>query len=351
MKMKKICILVTIVLLVICIIEVILPNSPICFVKKAEGSIPYNENNFYTEYNGYFLECSGDGKITQYAVSATGGNNTFQKTKLFHLNYPVKKYISGDLFVTEDDSIMFGDIRKEEHRKLGTVPNAENASVITDHDDEPLRAAVVTSDGLLYVQGDNSTGALGLEAEHVNSEFVQVPYLKNVVKVVCGINCMFVLNSDGEVFLSGTLRDVFYQRFTKLEVSEKIKDIGASWRTETLIALGVDGNVYELGVSFFSQDYVFEESRTKNYEVHSSLHRISKLKNIASFSSRSGMEAFAIDTNGKAFVWGSQMKKGKFIDLENIFQRIYGLPKYDKIWFIGNFHVLSSDNEITAYTW
>ena len=332
-------------LVLLAVIVLLLLNSFFKPVKKIDGSIPYNESSSYMPYNDSFIEISKDGVVTEYSVSSE--TNSIKKTGSFHINLPIKKYISSNLFITEDNSIMFGSIKGTEQKNLGTVKNATDISVGTGVDHALMRTAVVTSDGLLFVQGDNSTGALGIEAKQVNGEFVQVPYLQNIAKAICGINCILVLSTDGEVFLSGTLGELSYQTFTKLEVAEKVKDIEASDISNTLIALGVNGNVYEIGISFF-QDLTYINDAPHDGVFYSSFHKIPRLKNIV-FMTTPDLTAYAIDKNDKAYYWGSDMM-GKSIFLEKVFKQIYGLPKYDKIWHNSYFYVLSG-NEIKAYSW
>ncbi len=352
MKKKRwICIIILVALILLIVIGLIVRNFFYHSFKKVEGSIPHNESCVYLPSDSRgLLEISKDGTVTEYKILSNDENRkSIQKTGSFHMEMPVKKYISSELFITENDDIMFGDIRGTEYKKLGTVKNASDISIVKNYEKMITHAAVATSDGLLYVQGDNSTGALGIEEKQVNDEFVQVPNLQNVVKAVCGINCILVLNADGEVFMSGTLAGgLSYQTFTKLEVPEKIKDIAASYKSETLIALGVDGDVYEMGISYFAKSY-YDELFCSPHEVfYSSFQKISKLKNVVSITTP-GLTACAIDKTGNVFYWGSktQDKTGR---LEKIFKHICGIPKTEVLWYNNYFYILS-DNEITVYSW
>ena len=334
----------TLVLLVVIILLIL--NSFFKPVKKTDGSIPYNENNLYTLYNGCFLEFSEDGMVTQYSVVDIKDPSII-KRDFPRINLPVKKYISWNLFITEDDEIMFGDIIENEHKKLGTVKNAANIRTRRDREGTLLRTAVITTDGLLFVQGDNSTGALGIEEKQINDGFVHVPNLQNVVDAVFGIDCIFVLNADGEVFLSGTWGELSYKTFTKLEIPEKVKDITGSLISGTLIALGVDGNVYEMGVSYFQNIY-YNESTVHTGSFYSTFQKISRLKNIVSVTVH-GTTAYAIDNDGKVFYWGSEMK-GNSSKLTKVFKRVCGIPKADAVWR-GDYLYILNNNEITAYDW
>ena len=354
MKKKRwICIIILVALILLIVIGLIVRNFFYHSFKKVEGSIPHNESCVYLPSDSRgLLEISKDATVTEYKILSNDENRkSIQKTGSFHVEMPVKKYISSELFITENDDIMFGDIRGTEYKKLGTVKNASDISIVKNYEKMITHAAVATSDGLLYVQGDNSTGALGIEEKQVNDEFVQVPNLQNVIKAVCGINCILVLNADGEVFMSGTLAGgLSYQTFTKLEVPEKIKDIAASDVARTLIALGVDGNIYELGKPSFGEYYIAGVYGELDETVYSSFHKISKLENIVSIITIDEMEACAVDENGKVFYWGTYFgSEGKLSLLKKFFvDGIYGLPEYDEIWYQGYFYVLSN-NEITAY--
>ena len=347
MKKKTWIFIIVAVLILLAVLILFISNFSIRYVNKINGSVHYNENNLYIPYSKYLFEISEDGMITQYNISRLGEKRSIEKATTFRLNFSVKKYISWELFIAENDDIMFGDIKGTEHKKLGKVKNVECISLGKNEKGDLIRSAVVTSDGLLYVQGDNSTGALGIEEKQVNNEFVQVPNLQNIVKAVCGINCILVLNADGEVFISGTLGELSYQTFTKLEVPEKVKDISASDTTETLLALDTSGNVYEIGVTFFTKDYYDEWTKYKDVLFYSSFHKISKLKNIVSITTFK-IAACAIDKDGKVFYWGAQMT-GKSTELKKVFKCVYGLPKYNSVWISGYFYVLS-DDKITVYS-
>ena len=348
MKKKIWICIITVLILAVLIILFIFPS--VRFVEKVEGAIPYNENNSYILYSGSLLEISDKGIITHYSFSDENGRYEIQQKESIHLNYPVKKYISWNSFITKDDEIMFGNLMGTEHKNLGTVKNAADVSISIDNNHVLIRTAVVTSDGLLFVQGDNSTGALGIEVKQVNNEFVQVPNLQNVVKAVCGINCILALNADGEVFISGTLGELSYQTFTKLDVPKKVKDISFSDSCETVLVLDVKGNVYELGISYFVKDYYDNIFWSWNEVFYSSVHKISKLRNIVSIKNPVGFTAHAIDKYGNIFCWGAQTKS-KTGELKKIFYYIYGLPKHDKIWVSDYGCYILSNNKITAYLW
>lgn len=351
MKKRKGLIIWIIILLVI-ISAAVITRTTRKYV-KIEGSIPYNQNSTYFPYQGGLIEITENKEIIYYDIAHNDNGDKIQMNKKIYLPFHFEKCISSEMFSTPENDIIY--VHDMFHTapdnlyyplKLGNVKNVIDADCylfdIPYTNDYFHTASAVTSDGQLYVMCDSGEADFGIEDKQLSSKLIPVPTMKNIVKARCGSNCVFALTADGEVFAAGNLADLKYEGFTKLEAPEKITDIIAS--EETLVALAVNGNVYEIGTSFFK----CEHSEKKRGKVFNSFHKISKLRNIMSIANEDGLTAYAIDKSGKVFNWGSYMV-GKSTELSTFFKHYYGFPKYEKIWADRYLYILF-DNQITAYS-
>lgn len=314
---------------------------PIMRAEKVEGTIPYHENCTYIVRGNSINELTENGIITKYTVEHIDAysKRAVRKSEPVHTTPRIKYSQFMTIFISEDDRVFLGNGEGFPGKEIGTVKNAVNGDACNDH------VAVVTSKGQLFVYGDNSDGALGLEQKNVD-EFTEIPYLQNITKAVCGVYSTFALNNQGEVFLSGRLGAIENDTFVKLEVPEKVKDIEISFASETIVILGVKGNVYEMGTSYFAEDYY--DPWSDNDEFYTSFHQISKLKNVSKISRMGGMGQIAIDKDGRVFYWGARMI-GKTTELEKTMKWIKNVPKAEEAWISGNILYVLSKGKITVH--
>jgi alpha-tubulin suppressor-like RCC1 family protein len=126
---------------------------------------------------------------------------------------------------------------------------------------------------------------------------------KNVAKFLEYYNSYFCITTDGELFVWGDNEDgalglssKYLNTPTKVEIPGKIIDVTTSGRY-TLI-LDSTGNVYETG--YIDQYY---DKETKSWEgIYSfEFKKINDIKNITSISTRG--ESLALDINEKVYFW------------------------------------------------
>ncbi|MFZ2539398.1 MAG: hypothetical protein WAX04_10915 [Oscillospiraceae bacterium] len=278
----------------------------------------YDDARYYIDTVGSrLIQIRNNGDIAEFNHEEKS-IQTYHKQNIVDVTYNCSKSIDEKQMIIYANGDIYMDSKlKYEGEKIGKIEGAVGAAQGGNH------AAIVTKDRKLYVYGDNSDGALGIPEIKTTNGFILNEEVEDVVKVICGFDHTFVLNSKGEIFGCGTWLEKTYTSFVKFDVASPIVDIactGSYYNADTVIALNNKGNVYEIGYSFFGGRF---------HTYRKELGKIDFLSNIVSFSTALNKGA-AIDNKGKIYCWGSRLK-GKAAG-EELKKKIYRISGVEKVF-------------------
>ena len=291
-RFKKIFIPIILILVISYVVVTILENTP---VKYDIITLEEEPKGIYSSPYSSELTVVYDDKIILYNESGD--------MKKYNINLPISHMAPIDdyAWIIDDDKNMY---------KLTYESDTEfeiSDIILTDItylDASRDAFGAVTSNGELYVYGDNECGWLGLDGESYISEPTKVGYMTDVTKFVFSNGMSSVLTTQGEVYSAGRidaydLNNEYYSKyiyeFTKDEALTDVKDI---YGCDYLYSIYEDDDIVcSYGYSYSESDnkYIFR----LNEEISDKCVKDS----IKLFSA--GMKyTLGLNDSGEVYYWG-----------------------------------------------
>jgi len=302
------------------------------------GTIDDNENSdlmtdtasySIARSNGTFVEIGSNGFIYEHDFINDARKAT-EDANIIFITEDKSTIKERQLIIKKDGSILVDEKGEYSGQLVGIVDDAVSGDISSNH------IMIVTESGDLYAYGGNKYGELGINIDAEASKLIKVKDISGVKKVVCGEDYTFILTDTGEIFGCGKFLNQSFSIFNKYELGKKCLDIDCA--IQTLIALDIDGNVYELG----NESFTFMGGFT-----YSDFHKINWLDNILSIQA-SGQYGVALSNKGKISYWGTRTV-GKASD-ETIHDTIRSLSDVKAVYSRQNHIFAIKNNKVIRIT-
>ena len=169
---------------------------------------------------------------------------------------------------------------------------------------------VLTTEGSVYVWGNNDYGQLGIGSTEPNKDLIQIQCAEVFIDVTLCAQTAIAVDLDGNVWVWGDnsggtcgINDISTVLTpTKLALPEKIKSVCSG--QFHAFALSDTGNVYSWGETIEVLGVERDWEHTKNTPLK--INNFSNVKKILT----SGITAVAVDDLGNVFLWGRNYDRG-----------------------------------------
>ncbi len=275
----------------------------------ADGLISAGENSLLITDTNSSLYWKGS-----YRISYNEDNITMQPQKVLQ---KINRFIArNNLFFAIDNN---GVLYAMGSYSNGVLGNGKEYGVVRSFEkipfDKPVKyvesdganhTLIIDRDGLVYAVGENLYGELGIENINPYSslvKFMQIPNLKDIVSVKCGVFFSLALDSYGNVYSWGNNYhgELGLGDNEQRDTPQKIKSLKNVIQIETSLfsayALDKNGDVYAWG---YGSDGELGNSNDSNSNIP---QKIDGLSNIVMISA-SSRYAMALDKYGNVYTWG-----------------------------------------------
>lgn len=277
--------------------------------------------DFSMELNSYYA-IDADGKVWTWGINNDGqlGDGTkISKSIPSVINNlpPIEKLSSNGrsvLAVTFDGLLYAWGVNYFYQLGLGDnvdklvptlVPGITGVKDVKTSFEFQAMGMIVLQNGSVFAAGNSSQGLIGLP-EGIYSTFTEIPNLSNIINVEFQDNAILAVNSNGELFISGSKRSS-YPALTSsnknafVKVTDAPQNITYMYFRESKFYFETSsGNKYSCGTNYYG------ELLQENPSIHPYPVKIvspSVFKTIVATNSM----FYAIDLNGSVWSWGNSI--------------------------------------------
>lgn len=289
----------------------------------------YNENSTYIlERNNSLLELSDHGAITEFYC----GIKSVIAEKSSELEY-ITSHKNNRLLIYKNGEIQIENIVNQTNKKIGIIDKARSGDIKDDN---------------IVILCDN--GKVSVLCNYTGGKLILMNNLPKIQKVILGKSSIIALSTAGKVYIYGAFAGVENQNFALYDSPVKFTDIDCSQVTDTIISLGIDGQVYQIGIpNFFDESLSGKGIETANLTSLTSFTKIDQMHNIRSIKVDE-LKCFVIDNSGYIYCWGSDYK-GKSIELKKSYYRLLNIKSTMPDINLGNNYYINNDNIYYVQSW